>query len=189
MITTYSSTEPVPKPNYGNTGRFPTGEFPTGVDPTLPNLAPSQIATQQTTPTGGNRKPITADDVALRAASDRHQNASRGITNLITIIDQARANRDKAQNDIAPYTQAYNDAVAGQRTAQNDIIAAETRVAQITTAISSLTATIDDLRNKINQAVAQNDGLNREKTTIVDTIKTNEGKKADLLNTLKGLDN
>jgi len=82
------------------------------------------IATNQARPTPANRNPITADDVRLRAASDRHQNAIRGITNLLKIIDQARANRDQAQNDIQLYTQAYNDAVAGQRGAQNDIIGA-----------------------------------------------------------------
>lgn len=183
-VTTTTTT----RPDYGPSGRFPSGNFPTGADPNLPNNTPVQIASNQARPTDGNRNPITPDDVALRAASDRHQNASKGITNLIRIIDQARANRDKAQNDIAPYTQAYNDAVAGQRNAQNDIIAAETRVSQITTAITSLTANGDDLRNRINQAVAQNDALNREKTGILDGITSNEGKKAVLLDQLKGLD-
>jgi len=89
---------------------------------------------------------------------------------LITIIDQARANRDKAQGDIQPYTQAYNDAVAAQRAAQNDVIAAETRVSQITTAITQLTSQTDGLRNRINEAVAQNDRWNRERTTVTTTI-------------------
>lgn len=77
------------------------------------------------------------------------------------IIDQARANRDQAQSDIQVYTQAYNDAVAGQRNAQNDVISAETRVTQITSAITQLTSTIDDLRNRINQTTTQNDAWQR----------------------------
>jgi len=40
----------------------------------------------------------------------------------LKIIDQAKSNKDKAQRDIETYTQAYNDAVASQRNAQNDII-------------------------------------------------------------------
>lgn len=86
------------------------------------------------------------------------------------IIDQARANRDRAQRDIQAFTQAYNDAVTAQRNAQNDIITTETRVSQIVSAINSLTASIEDLRNRINQAVAQGEALNREKSTIVVTI-------------------
>jgi chromosome segregation ATPase len=119
------------------------------------------IPTDQARPTPANRNPITPDDVALKAASDRHQNAIKGITNLLKIIDQARANKDKAQNDIQAYTQAYNDAVAGQRNAQNDIISIETRTSQIVGAITSLTATVEDLRNRINESAARSDALNR----------------------------
>jgi uncharacterized coiled-coil DUF342 family protein len=107
---------------------------------------------------------------------------------LLKIIDQARANKDKAQSDIQTYTQAYNDAVTAQRTAQNDIIAAETRSSQIVSAINTLSANIDDLKNKIAQAIAQNDAWKKEKDGIVATITTQEGNKAALLEKLKGLD-
>ncbi len=123
ILSTYSSTT-VTRPDYGPSGRYPAPNLPTAGDPNLPNFTPTNIANDQARPTPANRNPITPDDVILRAASDRHQNAIKGITNLLKIIDQARANKDKAQNDIQPYTQAYNDAVAGQRGAQNDIIAA-----------------------------------------------------------------
>lgn len=107
---------------------------------------------------------------------------------MLKIIDQARANKDKAQSDIQTYTQAYNDAVTAQRTAQNDIIAAETRSSQIVSAINTLSANIDDLKNKIAQAIAQNDAWKKEKDGIVTTITTQEGNKAALLEKLKGLD-
>jgi len=106
---------------------------------------------------------------------------------LLRIIDQAKANRDKAQGDIQTYTQAYNDAVSAQRTAQNDIIAAETRVSQITTAITSLAKTVDDNRNAIDQTGNSNAGLTREKTTLVTTINGLEATKANLLERLKAL--
>lgn len=67
----------------------------------------------------------------MRAASERHQNAVKGITNLLTIVDQARANFAQAQRDIETYTKAQNDASAAQRNAQNNIISGENKVAQI----------------------------------------------------------
>lgn len=121
LIGNYSDTT-VTTPNYGNSGRYPESNLPTNADPNLFNPIPTNIATNQALPTSSNRNTITPDDVKLRAASERHQNAIKGITNLLSIIDQARANRDKAQNDISAYTQAYNDAVNAQRDAQNDII-------------------------------------------------------------------
>lgn len=54
----------------------------------------------------------------MRAASERHQNAVKGITNIMTIIDQARANKNKLEKDITLYTNNYNKAVASQRSAQ-----------------------------------------------------------------------
>jgi len=42
---------------------------------------------------------------------------------LLSIIDQARANRNYARNQLKSYVEAYNDALAAQRKAQNDIIA------------------------------------------------------------------
>lgn len=124
----------------------------------------------------------------MRAASDRQQNAVKGITNLLTIIDQANANRNQAQSDIKTYTQAYNDAITNQRAAQNDILAAETRVSQIVSAINNLTNTISDLTNKINQAVAARDALTKQKTTTLAKITDLEGQRAALGDKLKGLD-
>lgn len=87
------------------------------------NREPVNILNNQATRTNDNRNEITADDVALRAASERHQNAVKGITNLLRIVDQARANFNQAKVDIETYTKAHNAALAAQRTAQNNIIA------------------------------------------------------------------
>jgi chromosome segregation ATPase len=106
----------------------------------------------------------------------------------LRIIDQANANRNKAQGDIQTFTQAYNDAFTNQRAAQNAILSAETRSAQIVSAINSLTSTISDLINKINDAVARRDGLTRQKATIIATITDLEGKRAGLNDNLKALD-
>jgi hypothetical protein len=42
----------------------------------------------------------------------------------LTIIDQARANRNYAKHKLQSYVEAYNDALAAQRKAQNNVIAA-----------------------------------------------------------------
>ena len=111
--------------------RYPTTNFPSGVNPDSFNPTPSQIGSEQAPRSNTNRNTITADDVALKAASERYQNAVKGITNLLTIIDQTRANKAKAQSDLAAYTQDYNDAINKQRDAQNAIINAELKVKQI----------------------------------------------------------
>jgi hypothetical protein len=124
LLNNYSSPTPgSSSPNYPN-NRYPEANLPTGSTPNLLNPTPLLISTGQSQPTDANRNPITPDDVKLRAASDRHQNAIKGITNLLKIIDQANANKNKAQSDIQTYTQAYNDAVSAQRNSQNEIIAA-----------------------------------------------------------------
>ena len=156
IINNYST--PSGPTNYGPSGRYPEPNLPTGPStPSGPNPTTLGIASDQAPVSPANRNPITPDDVALRAASERHQNAIKGITNLLKIIDQAKANKDKAQGDIQTYTQAYNDAVTAQRNAQNDIIAAETRSSQIITAINSLTTNADNYRNQIS-----NNGNNRD---------------------------
>jgi chromosome segregation ATPase len=106
----------------------------------------------------------------------------------LRIIDQANANRNKAQGDIQNFTQAYNDAVTNQRAAQNAILSAETRSAQIVSAINNLTSTISDLNNKINDAIARRDGLTRQKATIIATITDLEGQRARLNDKLKEID-
>lgn len=111
--------------------RFPTFNLPTGSNPDAINLEPIRINNDQAQPGTQNRNTITRDDVALKAGSLRYQNAVKGITNLLTIIDQARANKLQAQNDLGRYTQAYNDAIRNQRNAQNAIISAELKVKQI----------------------------------------------------------
>lgn len=123
----------------------------------------------------------------LRAASERHQNAIKGITNLLSIIDQGNANKNKAQNDILTYTQSFNDAVNAQRTAQNDIMTIETKSSQIVSAINTLNATINDLKNRINVASTQNSGFTTQKNTIIVKITSQETQKAQLLEQLKNL--
>ena len=177
---TATDRDPVDYPQ----NRFPQEQFPDGRNPDAFNPEPFNIATRQTRPTEDNRNPINADDVALRTASERHPNAVKGITNLLKIIDQARANQLKAESDIEVFTKAYNDALGVQRTAQNNIIAAETKSTQIGSAINGLNSTIDDLRRRIDEAVQRREELQTRKDELVNIVTTQETQKANLLEDL-----
>lgn len=108
------------------------------------------ITQTQTQPNPSNRNPITASDVALKAASERYQNAVKGITNLLAVIDQARANKNKAKNDLDTYTAAFNNAVSRQRNAQETIVGFELRITQIKSAIAGAQDKLNDVNDQIN---------------------------------------
>lgn len=99
----------------------------------------------------------------MRTASERHQNAVKAITNLLKIVDQARANFAQAKVDIATYTKAHNAALAAQRVAQNNIIAGENKVAQIESAIAGLEGLIDRIRGDLDNAIATRTSLETAK--------------------------
>lgn len=79
-------------------GNYPAFNFPTGGNADTPNYTPLQIASNQATRTPVNRNPITADDVKSRVIFDRQMNAARALGNLLSIIKQATANKNEAQD-------------------------------------------------------------------------------------------
>lgn len=91
----------------------------------------------------------------MKAASERYQNAVKGITNLLTIIDQTRANKAQAQANLQLYTTQYNDALVRQRAAQEAIIAIEIKATQITSAIEGAQGRIGELEKKIAEIDAK----------------------------------
>ena len=99
IINTYSTATTFERKKYIE-NRFPEIQFPDSKSDNAINAIPTQIEVAIKEPSGKNRNIITAQDVALKAASERHQNAVKGITNLIAIIDQARADRLSAQNEV-----------------------------------------------------------------------------------------
>lgn len=121
----------------------------------------------------------------MKAGSERYQNAVKGITNLLTIIDQARANKLKAQNDLAKYTQAYNDALKAQKDAQNLIIGAEIKIKQIQSALAGANAKASDLAGRIAALTQLGDDLIRDKNDILGRINDQESKRANLMAKLK----
>ena len=180
VINSYSTVTKTEKRTYEN-NRFPEVNFPSGGNVNSMNTVPTQISTTTTTTSEENRNTITAQDVALKAASERHQNAVKAITNLLTIIDQARANRNYAKSKLESYVEAYNDALAAQRRAQNEIIAAETKRTQIISAIEGVEAKIKVLKAEIDALEKDRDEYRAKKAELVSMIAGEEKMKAELL--------
>lgn len=128
-----------------------------------------------------NRNTITADYVSLIAASERYQTAVKSVTNLLKIIDQARANKAQAQADLATYTQRYDDAVKRQREAQELIISIEIKITQIRSAINAAQDRLGGINAQIADVQATIGDLedrNRELDNLIDEY---EAKRAGLI--------
>ena len=145
----------------GNT--YPEVKFPTQGDSNAINVNLASISTTQSTTSSSNRNQISAESVALKAASERHQNAIKAITNLLAIIDQARANRLKAQTDVEYYNKKYIEAQGTQRKTQETIITYQTKIQQITSAINGLSTKIEGITTDIAK-------LNNERSILITEI-------------------
>ena len=186
VISSYSTITRTERRSYQN-NRFPEVRFPSGANPSSINTVPSQISSQTAVTSSENRNTITADDVAMRTASERHQNSVKAITNLLKIIDQARANRNFAKSNLEVYAREYNDALSAQRRAQNDIIAAETRRSQITSAIEGAEKKIADYQGQLDDITGQREDLNARKAKLLVKISGEERIKAELMAQLESI--
>jgi chromosome segregation ATPase len=180
LINSYSSVITHEKTTYED-NRYPQVDFPTGYNTEDINLAPYEIARNKAQTSEENRNVITSQDVALKVASERHQNAVKGITNLLKIIDQARANKKYAESQLEVYVKQYNDALAAQRKAQNAIIAAETKRTQIFSAIEGANGHIDGLKAQIYELDTKRADLEDAKKGLLDKIAAEEKTKAKLI--------
>lgn len=106
---------------------------------------------------------------------------------MLTIIDQARANRDYAEKHLEKYIMAYNDALSHQRRTQNEIIAYETRKSQIASAIEGVEDKIEHLKTKIAELEADQDEYNDKKAKLLERIAGEERMKAELLASLENV--
>ncbi len=70
--------------------------MPTNADPNLLNYTPLIIGTNQASTANGNRRPINSNNVKFRDAFMRQSNAGLSIGNLLTIVQQAKSNRNAA---------------------------------------------------------------------------------------------
>ena len=165
--------------------RFPEVTFPTGANVDAFNAVPTNVLSRQAVRSDANRNVITADDVVVRTASERHQSAIKGITNLLKIIDQGRANINQAQLNIETYTVDYNAALAARKEAQTIIISAENKVTQIESAITGLEGNIAQLAVDLQAAIDVGDALEASKRSLLETIAGEETTKAGLLKELE----
>ena len=176
IISSYSSVTKVSTKEYEN-NRYPEVDFPTGTSGKI--IATVETGDAQTS--DQNRNTITADDVALRAASERHQNAVKAITNLITIIDQARANALYAKSSVEKYIQEYNAALVAQRKVQGEIVRLETEATQIQSALDGVIGLINQVTEELAALEAKKADYESEKKSLLEEIAGAETIKAKLL--------
>lgn len=179
LITQHSSfITDVTTTNFNYEGnRYPEPSLPTGGDSTAVNVQINQINSQQATPTTSNRNQITADDVSLKAASERHQNAVKAITNLLTIIDQARANRNQALSSIDRYNLELKNAKGTQRQTQETIISIQTKIQQISSAINGISSGNDNLQTRIDSLITERQTLINRNQELKQLIQGQTSKR------------
>ena len=160
LIGKFSSalTDPAPAYSYPD-NRYPDANLPTGGNPNSFNPQLNGIKNGQAVPTAANRNTISPDDVSLKAASERHQNAIKAITNLLSIIDQGRANKNKAQQDINRLSLELQNSRNAQRQAQNNIVGNQNKIQQIVSAIDGINSGGQNLEDQVNK-------LSQEKQSI-----------------------
>ena len=84
---------------------YPVNNFPTGSTSDIPNYNLRNIATAQANPSAANRNQITPEDVRAQAIFQRQFNAAKALGNLISIIKQATANKNVAQEEVLVRTE------------------------------------------------------------------------------------
>lgn len=90
-------------------GSYPAMKFPTGGSQNAAaNVNPNLIASSRAPRTDTSRVPITADDIKTRAAFDRQINAAKALANLLSIVKQATANRNVAQQETITRQNLYD---------------------------------------------------------------------------------
>jgi len=140
---------PAPGSESSADGAFPTIKFPTGGNINAPNPTVNLIASSKATRTSSVRNQITADDVKTKAAFERQLNAAKALANLLSIVKQAVANKNAAQEETNKRQTIYDAAVKSQRDAQAGVIKAEGDVGRVKQAIALLTGNINDANKKI----------------------------------------
>lgn len=81
----------------GTNGAYPNIKFPTGGNLNTPNPTTNLIASNQAPRSSNIRNQITADDVKTKATFERQLNAAKALANLLSIVKQAIANKNAAQ--------------------------------------------------------------------------------------------
>lgn len=102
---------------------------------------------------------IGYDDVLLRAASQRHQNAIKAITNILSIINQARSNLAQAEREISHFVYHFNLMIKKQRQIQNDIIYIDTQVIEMESAVKGANKFIIQLEEKLESLEKDKENL------------------------------
>ncbi|XP_031472663.1 uncharacterized protein LOC116245094 [Nymphaea colorata] len=126
---------------------------------TLPNAVPNtqvlQIATGQS-PLGNQAiNTLSEYDRNITDLFNQQTQVSQTIANLLEIIRQVTANRQKAQTDVNTFTASLNTAVNNQQNISLTITQEEGKTQGIQSAITGATAQLDSLNTQIGKVNGQ----------------------------------
>ena len=103
------------------------------------------------------------------------------MTNLLKIIDQARANKAQAQADLSIYTNRYEAAIKKQRETQEVIISLEIKITQIRSAINAAQDKLAGVNAQIADIQAMIGDLEDRNRELDNLIDEDEAKRAILV--------
>lgn len=118
-----------------------TGNLPNSV----PNTQVIQIATEQSARGNQAINNLSQYDLNITDLFNQQTQVSQTIANLLEIIRQASANRQKAQNDVNSFTSSLNSAVTSQQNISLTINQEEGKLQNIQSAISGASTQLNNL--------------------------------------------
>ena len=116
LVTQYSQNYTLVSTSSKNISSYPTSVIVTGKLPNqVPNTAVLSIATAQAQKGNQAVNALSEYDLNITALFNQQTEVSQTIANLLEIIRQGSANRQKAQSDITTFTASLNGAVTSQQ--------------------------------------------------------------------------
>lgn len=193
-MTQYSQNYTLASTSSKNISSYPTSVIITGKLPNqVPNTAILNIATAQAPRSNQAVNTLTEYDLNITTLFNQQTEVSQTIANLLEIIRQGSANRQKAQTDINSYTTSLNGAVTNQQQLAISITQQENKVKNIQSAILGAAGQLDTLNVQLTKlngqissakstglgltqqlsiALNNQDGLKNQITLVNGTIQT-----------------
>jgi predicted nucleic acid-binding Zn-ribbon protein len=163
LVTQYSTTTTTTNTVSTPISSYPSPNIPTGP---LPNQVPNSniinIATAQAPLSSQPLRASSEYDVNITNLFYQQTQIGQTIANLLEIIRQGTANRNKAQEDINTYTEQLNSNTQAQQNLSITISNQENKVKGIQSAIDGATAQLNGFSTDLNTVTGQ---INAAKST------------------------
>lgn len=156
LVTQYSQNYTLISTSSKNISSYPTSVIVTGKLPNqVPNTAILNIATAQAQKSNQAINALSEYDLNITNLFNQQTEVSQTIANLLEIIRQGSANRQKAQTDINSFTTSLNSAVTNQQQLAISITQQENKVKNMQSAITGAAGQLDSLNGQLTKLNSQ----------------------------------